>query len=425
MTIPRISRRSLLGGIGGVAAGGTLAACTGRGGSNASASTEVSFANWSDNFADLYAETLDNYDAQSDLTLVRQADVPFEDYQTRFRTLLSGGQPPSVMRLNDDFAREMTDKNQLADLRERITSTLDDETYFAEVRDFTALESGQGGLAIGSSPRLVFYNKTLLGQAGITPPSTWTPDGWHWDDVLAAAQEVTSGETYGICVWTDTGFENTWAVNNGGAGIFSADGTGFTLADPEGIEAIQWVVDLANTHAVQPSWAELQADDADLRLFTSGRLGMFFGTLGLAAYMRENVTEFEWDVAPVPAQVAQRQEGSLALFVVPAQAGNIDNGWDLLQWLVSEQSGEIFASAGALIPLNRAAAEKVETSSTQGENMALFTEAAENQVTVNSTKATAQAVQLYRPQLERAYIGEISVAEALSGVRNQIEQVLR
>lgn len=424
MTAPRITRRSLIAGLGMAGAGGVVSAC-GGGGAGSAGTQQVSFANWSDNFADLYTQSLDAYEAQSDLALVRQADVPFEDYQTRFRTLLSGGQPPGVMRLNDDFVREMTDKNQLADLGERIGSTLDDATYFGEVRAFTALETGQGGLAIGSSPRVLFYNKSLLGKAGITPPTSWSPQGWMWDDVLAAAQEITTGDTYGICLWTDTGFENTWAVNNGGPGIFSEDGTSFTLADPEGIEAIQWVVDLANEHQVQPSWADLQADDADLRLFTSGRLGMFFGTLGLAAYMRENVTEFEWDVAPVPARVEQRQEGSLAVFVVPAESADVDNGWDLLQWMVGQESGEIFASAGALIPLNRAAAKQVEASATQGENMALFAEAAENQATVHSTKATAQAVQLYRPQLERAYIGEISVADALTNIRPQVERVLR
>ncbi|RCK70174.1 sugar ABC transporter substrate-binding protein [Desertihabitans brevis] len=422
MTMTRISRRSLITGLGALGASGALAAC-GGGPAGSATPNEVSFANWSDNFADLYTQSLDAYEAQSGVTVVRQADVPFDDYQTRFRTLLSGGQPPGLMRLNDDFVREMTDKEQLADLGERI-SGLSEEEYFADVAAFTALESGQGGLPIGSSPRVLFYNKTMLQEAGITPPSSWVPDQWQWDDVLAAAQEVTGGDRYGICLWTDTGFENTFAVNNGGPGIFSADGTSFTLADPAGIEAIQWVVDLTLKHKVQPTWAYLTGEDADLRLFTAGNLGMFFGTMGLATYMRENVTDFEWDVAPMPAKVEQRQEGSLSVFVVPRESADVDRGWELLQWMVGRESGSIFAEAGAFIPLHREAAALVEKTSTQGENMALFAEAAGYQTTVNSTRATAQAVQLYRPQLERAYIGEISVEEALTSVRAQVERVI-
>ena len=77
---------------------------------------------------------------------------------------------------------------------------------------------------------------------------------------------------------------------------------------------------------------------------------MLFGTMGVASYMRENVQGFDWDIAPVPARVQQRQEGSNAVFVVPGKSQNPEQAWNLLQFMVSRQAGEIFAGAGAYIP---------------------------------------------------------------------------
>ena len=120
--------------------------------------------------------------------------MAFTDYQSRFRTLLAGGAPPDVMRLNDDFLREMSDKRQLLDLGDRLSS-LDASALYQELYDFTDLPAGRGGLAIGTAPRVMYYNKTVLSAAGITPPRTWIADGWTWDDFLAAAKEVASPDS--------------------------------------------------------------------------------------------------------------------------------------------------------------------------------------------------------------------------------------
>ena len=382
----------------------------------------MTFANWSESI-EIYPQVLDGFRQQTGVRVTPQADVAFKDYQSRFRTLLAGGAPPDVMRLNDDFLREMSDKRQLLDLNDRVSS-MDVSALYQELYDFTDLPAGRGGFAIGTSPRVVYYNKTVLSAAGITPPRTWTADGWTWDDFLAAAKEVTTPDRYGAIVNVDTGYENTFSVNNGGEGIFSKDGRRFTLAEPEGYEAIQWVADLTLVHGVAPSWAEMLPENADVNYFASGRSAMLFATMGTASFMRENVTDFEWDLAPPPARVQQRQEGSNVVFVIPAKCTNPEQAWNLLQYMVSRPVGELFAGTGSYIPINAAAAQKVSDSATAGENVALFAEAVNHTAPVNSTTATSQAVQLYRPQLDGVYTGETTAEAALTSVRARVEQVL-
>src|SRR5690349_18729483 len=100
-----ISRRRFLGAS---AAGiGSLAFLSGTSRSWAADGGSFSYANWADAPAvsQLYIDIVNNYQKANAVKVNRQANVSFQDYNTRFRVLLAGGSPPDVMRLNDDFLR--------------------------------------------------------------------------------------------------------------------------------------------------------------------------------------------------------------------------------------------------------------------------------------------------------------------------------
>jgi multiple sugar transport system substrate-binding protein len=330
------------------------------------------------------------------------------------------------MRLNDDFMREMSDKRTILDLNQ-YTADLDKSQYFENVFDFSDLPNGRAGLAIGTSPRVLFINKTMFEKKGVPlPPTTWTSEGWTWDDYLETAKALTGDGDFGTILVKDTAFENTWATNNGGDGIFSEDGRRFTLADPEGIEAMQWAADLALKHEVSPTWAEIAPDQADQRLFAAGRVGMYFSAMPVAGYLADNVNDFEWDIAPIPAKVNQYSEGSMIVQVIPQAAKDPEGAWEFLKFITGEEGGTFFAERRTCVPLHRKAADALATASpdTAPENVRLFIDAADHNRSVNSTTATSAAVALYRPQLQRALIGEISVEEALTSVRDQVEAAI-
>lgn len=424
-TNPILSRRNLL--VAGGSAAGALLLASCSGGSAESSPDQITGAGWSDGLNDLvFGQIKTDFEAASGLTVTPQASVPFDDYQTRFRTLIAGGSPPDLMRLNDDFLREMSDKETIMDIEPYLSeSGVDTSDYFEGVLDFTDLPNGRAGLAIGALPRVIYFNKTLFEEKGVPlPPTTWTSDGWTWDDFLETARALTEGETWGACIVTDTAYENTWAVNNGGEGIFSADGRSFALAEPEGVEALQWAADLALVHEVAPPWAEVSGDDAEQQLFVGGRCAMLFSSMSVSGYLSENVSEFEWDIAPVPGNVNQYSESSMALMVIPTAAANPDGAWEFLKYITGPEGGQAIAENRVGVPLSRTAAEALTPGEAGPANIHLFTEAANNNQSVHSTTATAAAVAIYRPALERALIGEITVEEALTGAREQVEATL-
>ncbi|MCO4239623.1 sugar ABC transporter substrate-binding protein [Pseudarthrobacter sp. MDT3-28] len=423
---PVLSRRNLL--LAGGAVGAMLiASCgspSGGGGGNAKTLTGAS---WADGVNDLvFGSIKSNFAKASGLTVNPQAAVPFSDYQTRFRTLIAGGSPPDLMRLNDDFLREMSDKKTILDIDSYVKKdNIDTSGYFENVFDFTALPNGRAGLALGTAPRVMFYNKSLFRERGVPlPPTTWSSKDWTWDDFLETAKALTTNDVWGTVVVKDTAFENIWSTNNGGDGIFSQDGKKFALADSEGIEALQWAADLSLVHKVAPPWADIAAEQAELQLFAAGRSAMLLYPMSGVSYLEKNIKNFEWDIAPIPARVNQYTEGSMIVMVIPAKAKNPDGAWEFLKYITGPDGGKAFAENRICVPLNRKAAESIVPGAGGPANVQLFAEAAAHNRNVFSTTATAAAVAIYRPKLQQALIGEITVEEALSSSRAQVEAAL-
>jgi len=387
---------------------------------------EVSFMNWDAVSGTPLETALKAFQETTGIT-VNVQPTPSADYETKFRTLLASGSPPDVMRINDNVVRDYAVAGQLLDLTPFIENS---DPYIESLFTFPVTPEGtHPAWTIGTNPRAIFYNVSMFEEAGILPPpGNWTSENWTWDDFLETAKQLTDADAqrWGALVYHDTAAEQTWPVNNGvETGIYSKDGTEFTLATPEGIEAMQWLADLTCQHGVQPPWSMLQQDQAANQLFASGRVGMMFSTFGFTNYLRQNVTDFTWDVAPVPAKVDQKQEGSLIIFCVPQNARNPEAAWQLLEFLGGPEAGKIFAEAGAFVPVWEEAGAAIRPGDEPPAHVGLFAEAARNN-TVVSTNAVGQGLarQIYRPQLDRVYSCEMSAEEMLTSVREEVEAAL-
>lgn len=345
--------------------------------------------------------------------------------------MIAGGTAPDIMRINDDFVRGYTYEKTLLDLtpfleRDGITG----EEYFKTVYDFPRQPTGEyTAWSVGCQPTVVFYNKTMFEEAGVPlPPTTWTDENWKFADFLEAAQALTvEGERWGALVYSATGFETVFPVANGEpSGIYSFDGAEFTLANPKSVEAIQWVADLTCVHGVQPEWGVVTRSGAPNQLFAAGQLGMYFNVFGVAPYMRQNATEFVWDIAPSPGEEDQKSIATIVCFCVPIVSQNPDGAWDLLSYMSGPEGAKIFADSGAFIPpLREMATYMVENNGDQPpEHIELVIDALENSVTENFSAYIERARSFYRGELELVYTCQSSAEDALGGIREEVERAL-
>jgi multiple sugar transport system substrate-binding protein len=341
--------------------------------------------------------------------------------------VLSGGKPPDLIKINDDYVRGMSATGALLDLSTYIErDKLDTSRFPKDLFEFPKQADGtHTAWVIAHSPRLFYYNVDMFEEAGVPlPPTTWTPDGWTWDDFLETAKALTvKGERFGALAYLDTGYEQTFAVNNGSpTGIFSADGKSFTLSEPEAAEAVQWATDLTCVHGVQPAWGDLQSDNADLQLFAQGKLGMLFSQFSTLPYLAENVKDFTFDVAPPPAGPAdQLTESSVVTYAIPAKAENPDAAWELLKFLTSEEGGTFFVEGNMWLSMDD---RPLELLSEPPAHVGLFVEAVEHSTLPNQTSNTLGARQIYRPMLDDVYNCNAKAADVLSQAKPGVDESL-
>ncbi len=462
----RVTRRRFLTGMAAAGGAAALAACgsnprdqttpatAGGGPTTAAAQTVVgaapardagvtSFMNWDDIRDTPIEAVIKEYEQQ---TGRKVENVPNpgtgNEYETKVRTMLAGGTAPDIMRVNDDFVRYYSIKDQVRDLSPYLKrDNIKPDDYFAPIYNFAKQPSGQyTAWSLGNQPRLIFYNVNAFKEAGVPlPPKEWTKQGWTWNDFLETAKKLTKpGERWGALVYDDTGMEQTFAVNNGvESGIYSEDGKKFTLASPKGAEALQFLADLTCKHQVQPERGLVDqpgVPNLGNNLFVGGKVAMAARTQGTINYFRRNIPKvgepghFEFDVAPIPGNVAQKSEGSLICFAVTKPAKNPDGAWELLEFMGGPEGAKIFAARGAFIPAYKAAADLIqpgkEPPSSYPANIQLFVQATEHATVVNFTENTENARNIYRDELDKAWTCQESVKSVLDRVRPDVEEAL-
>jgi multiple sugar transport system substrate-binding protein len=430
--ILRPTRRQLLGLGVGAAAGVALAGCGSSGSSSSNGKTTLTFLNWEATKGQPLGDAIAEFEKKNpDITVDIQPTPSGDDYDTKMRTALAGSNPPDIFRINDDFVQEFTNNGALFDLSSYVKqSGLKVSDYADTVFNFGKQPDGRmTSWQLGYQAAIVFINKDLFKQAGVDlPPTTWSSDGWTWDDFLAAAHKMTKGTTqYGAMVTPSTNYEQTFAHNNGSpTGIWSADGKRFTLADPPGVQAVQWAADLTCKYKVQPSWANLIQPDAPNTLFAQGKVAMMFALSGAIPYFRQTIKDFDWDIAPPPAGKAdQANEASVVCFGVPSKAKNHDAAWKLLNYLAGPEGGQIVAKGGAFSPVNKAAAKALYAdASGKPQHIELLADSADHLTATSKTANTLGARNIYRPALDDVYNCKASAAQVLGKVRAQVEQAL-
>jgi multiple sugar transport system substrate-binding protein len=146
-------------------------------------------------------------------------------------------------------------------------------------------------------------NKTLweANNAGQYLP-TGDTRRWLMDDCLKAFQATTTGTSlYGTVLSTDIWYQIGQFMFGFGARLFNDDETQVILNSPEGVDGLQWLIDLEQKYKVAvPGGAVRKATEADA-LFLNRKAASFPSQgAGLKPASLNGVTDFDWFWAPPP-----------------------------------------------------------------------------------------------------------------------------
>jgi multiple sugar transport system substrate-binding protein len=288
-----------------------------------------------------------------------------KDLLARLATSIAGGAPPDLFLMNYRFYGQLAAKDAVEPLDERIaaSSTIDAADYYPVAMEAFRWQGRQLCLPQNVSSLAVYYNRTLFEKYGVAPPKP----GWTWNDLLTTATAMTRDAAGGVIRGTESegaaqrpavhgvGIEPSiirlapFVWSNGGEIVDDpARPTRLTLDHPAAREALKNLVDLRLAYGVVPTDEEVEAEDDESR-FANGRLAMLLSSRRSTTTFR-SITDFEWDVAPLP--VYRKQVGILHsdAYCMTRGAKNKDAAWNFLEYAISAEGQKIIAATGRTVP---------------------------------------------------------------------------
>lgn len=273
------------------------------------------------------------------------------DYESKLLTQLNGGTAPDVFYVGDASMTTFIETGAIVDITDMMNSEASEakpEEFAEGVWGAARTEDGRiYGASVDCNPLVLWYNKTLLEDAGVgtMPADSYEAGDWTWDTFLAVCQQLKDAGNRPFVFgggWTD---QYSWASSNGGTPW--ADGQYVANEDPKFVESVQMLLDNLNSDLFTFTGTLPQGQGADA-LLLSGQLG--FASFGrwVLPLLREN-PRFEYDVVPYPTNTGNNLEpAALAAAYISINAASEaqEEGFRFLTNFVSAE-GQAFRLQGS------------------------------------------------------------------------------
>ncbi len=277
---------------------------------------DLTFVSWGGPEEEAVLRALvDQFNAENPDIQIEYALWP--DLVTDLRAALEAGSPPDIAFIPDYEFWDFVSRGQLINLQPLVDQSAiinPDSMWLSALSrfrfDFTDFTFGEGDLYAlpkDIGPMLLYINEDLFEEAGVPLPDPEMP--MTWDEVVAVATLLTrdaNGRTPADADFDRYSIEQyglgdlRWeiAVYGNGGRIISEDGHTFVgAADPNTLQALQWLSDLRNVHYVTPIAVSDALSPAEM--FADGRVAMITdGRWQVPGF--ESSLPFKWSIRPNP-----------------------------------------------------------------------------------------------------------------------------
>jgi multiple sugar transport system substrate-binding protein len=269
---------------------------------------------------------------------------------------MQAGTAPDLFQGCCDFFPSWAQQGYALDLRPYVGADLDqaiiDDWDPAQYQAFFLKSGHQYGLPKYHGALALYYNRDLFDEFGVAYPN----ESWNHDDYLAAMKQLThdrngDGNTDVWGSMLDISWERVQVHVNGWGGYLAdpEDPTRCRMADPEALEALEWIRARMWDDKVMATQLDVQGVETR-QAFITERIAMVEdGSWALKDILAG--APFRVGVAPFPAGPVRRV--TLATtdgFGIYAETKHPDAAWELMKFLISQDYGRAMARANFLQP---------------------------------------------------------------------------
>ncbi len=293
-----------------------------------------------------YEKVIEEFEQEHDVTVNFQK-YQWPDLRTRLLADFASGAVPDVVETQGAWVQEFAVSGDALSLQDYVDSDgaemgFPDDWLPATVSR-NSYQDKVFGIQLHYTCSLLLYNRTLLDDAGVTPPSTW-------DELLAAARELTNGDVYGIALNQDSSYAWPWLLQNG-TRFYDPDTRRTLQPRDAAVEALRFQADLAHKHKVSPVPVPSTDYAGPQKLLSANRAAMIITGPWDLKPIAEASPDLDLGIAPVLRRREQATISAGASMMVPAKAARPDLSWDFLKRVTTlDVERSVTKEAGMLMP---------------------------------------------------------------------------
>jgi multiple sugar transport system substrate-binding protein len=435
----------------GVGAAGLSLAAGHRGARPAAAQTSISMMGWGSPLekenVDLGLQVFQQQNADIE---VEWLHTPNEEYETKLKTAIAGGNAPDVFWASN--AADYVAQGVVLDVTGYVAAdpVIGAPDYFLQPQEEGRAVINGKWYGIGSCwvVHHLYYDKAKLDAAGVDPPPTDPAQAWTWDQFLEVSRRLTLDsagrnpdqqgfdaddiQQFGVH-WDD------WSLPRDVL-VFSNNGEAYTsdyvchLGEPAAIEAYQALADLSVVHHVAPQAATFSqmGFGTNWEALASGRVAMLCdGSWGLQDISKLGI---EYGCGVLPILKTAVTEAQAHMHMISSTTEEPEAAWQLLAFLSSDEYQRGLCAAGLWLPSHTSllTPEGLASWITPGVHPEGYEQIATDYLQ-NYAKnyfypaGWAECDALIESALDPVWIGDQTAEQAIveSGVLDQVAQILQ
>ena len=275
-----------------------------------------------------------------------------ENYESDLLNALAAGNGPDIFSLNNTWVPKYMDKIVPATEKTFTVKAYRDTFVDAAARDMIR-DNKIYGTAMWVDSLGLYYNKDLMGSAGIaTPPKTWEELASHTRRIVrqdANGYFSRSGVAMGTNKNVNRAVDIIYLLMlQAGAVPWSSDGSSPQFANSvfrdsqsakPGEEAVSFYTSFANPSSANYSWNE--ESDYSIDAFANRRAAYLYGYSFTRQYIDSKASNLNYDVAPVPQYNLTDPTVNYSYYfaeVVSKQSKAQEWAWDFLKFATSKDN---------------------------------------------------------------------------------------
>jgi len=390
---------------------------------------ELKFWNyWDGTNAQAIVALISEFEAENPNIHITNVPITWGELLPKLMATVAGGEVPEIAIGDLVWMSKLAGTGLLVPLSEFDDfEEIDYEDFYPEMRKIGRYNDKSYSLPVSANNLELFYNKEIFEANGLDPEDPPTT----WDELLEIAQVCTDPDEgiWGMELYTGTGEGLTWQFQvylwQAGGEFLSADLSSAAFNSPEGKRALQFWVDLIQTHEVSPPgpWG----------FFGQGKAAMVMdGTWMVGGWRPGGWAPITWDWGTAQMPIPSGGEpatnmGGEQIFIFETTSEKEAAAWEFVKWLTSKETQVKWDILTCFMPVRDSVAEDslyLTWATTTEPRLVPFIECQQYAHARPMVVQYPEISDAFSEELQKALYGVVSVDEALASAEARVNEIL-